>query len=230
MSKLYPEFVYTVIFLHICWFQMALSLSIFLLHIIPVVVYSYILKFGDFINLIEEYQASNVNRVMNEMYHKNITMHLVFVYKQHLKLMTYLHKFTRSSMIKFIGGIFLLVGLCFMPLLVFCMSNFSIIQALLISLAPTCAYFFSTFISFNVAQIIEDQFEDMYYALINMPWYLWNQENKNIYLVLLNKIQKGNQIYIGFNMPLNRNSLLLYIRNTYAFITFLYQTNVFRLF
>ncbi|KAF7267332.1 hypothetical protein GWI33_019450 [Rhynchophorus ferrugineus] len=110
------------------------------------------------------------------------------------------------------------------------MSNFSIIQALLISLAPTCAYFFSTFISFNVAQIIEDQFEDMYYALINMPWYLWNQENKNIYLVLLNKIQKGNQVYIGFNMPLNRNLLLLYIRNTYAFITFLYQTNVFRLF
>ncbi|KAF7265515.1 hypothetical protein GWI33_021088 [Rhynchophorus ferrugineus] len=61
---------------------------------------------------------------------------------------------------------------------------------------------------YNTGQHLEDQFQLIYCALANMPWYLWDRKNKQIYYLLTAQMQNDVSLYVGLNTQVNRKSLI----------------------
>ncbi|KAF7273735.1 hypothetical protein GWI33_013554 [Rhynchophorus ferrugineus] len=72
----------------------------------------------------------------------------------------------------------------------------------------------------------EDKLLRTYDAFWNLKWYTWSKENRKLYFLLMTRIKCTESIFIGLNTRLNRNSLIQYVKITYAIMACLYQTRL----
>ncbi|XP_076263524.1 uncharacterized protein LOC143198280 [Rhynchophorus ferrugineus] len=128
VSQHYPYFLYLTTFIHMCWFQMAILISIIVLHVVPVVFYKFVFKLEDLVNFIEEYHVTNTNTIIDQAYHRDISTHLIYIHKQHLKFVALLEDFSKNAVVKFIGAILLLIGILLMPIMIFTLTNFPVVS------------------------------------------------------------------------------------------------------
>ncbi|XP_076268085.1 uncharacterized protein LOC143201119 [Rhynchophorus ferrugineus] len=161
----------------------------------------------------------------DHMYQAHIYSNLVDIYHYQFEMLRIVRECTESLTLKIVGGLILLFGVWFMSLLVILMY-FSTGDIWLICIAIIFIYALSVTVLFNSCEICENLQTEFYNSLCNMTWFFWNQQNKRIYLFMLMNSQQAIHLYISFNVPVNRKSLLLYIRNTYGFLNFLYQLNI----
>ncbi|KAF7281411.1 hypothetical protein GWI33_004793 [Rhynchophorus ferrugineus] len=146
----------------------------------------------------------------DHMYQAHIYSNLVDIYHYQFEMLRIVRECTESLTLKIVGGLILLFGG----------------DIWLICIAIIFIYALSVTVLFNSCEICENLQTEFYNSLCNMTWFFWNQQNKRIYLFMLMNSQQAIHLYISFNVPVNRKSLLLYIRNTYGFLNFLYQLNI----
>ncbi|KAF7274722.1 hypothetical protein GWI33_012606 [Rhynchophorus ferrugineus] len=115
------------------------------------------------------------------------------------------------------------LGVILSFIVVYIFKYFQLIQAILASISISSVVLTFSFELYNTGQHLEDQFELIYCALANMPWYLWDRRNKQIYFLLIAQMQKDVSIYVGLNTQVNRKSFIMYGKFLYAAFNYFYQ-------
>ncbi|KAJ3664329.1 hypothetical protein Zmor_008510 [Zophobas morio] len=72
-------------------------------------------------------------------------------------------------------------------------------------------------------QKIEDASDDIFYRLVNVKWYNWNQENKELYLMFLTNTQKPFRLKFSENISMNCRQGVEIGKTFFSFMSVAYQ-------
>ncbi|XP_076271427.1 uncharacterized protein LOC143203177 [Rhynchophorus ferrugineus] len=228
----YSVFYPVVVFAEMGWFQAIIMVSLYSLKCSVDVLFKSVEKVNQLIKTIENDDILTLNNripnhpsVYNE-YQRIVNTKLVNIYKYHVNILRVTQLYSKSTRIRICGGILQAIGLNYLLFALLSLDNLNLIGKLLALASSLTGYLLGIAGLSIIGQMCEDELTKLYWTLYKMSWYKWDIENKQIYRMLILRARHIDSIRFGLNSTANKSSLLKYLKTTYAFFAFFYQTSL----
>ncbi|KAF7281389.1 hypothetical protein GWI33_004867 [Rhynchophorus ferrugineus] len=228
----YSVFYPVVVFAEMGWFQGIIMVSLYSLKCSVDVLFKSVEKVNQLIKTIENDDILTLNNripnhpsVYNE-YQRIVNTKLVNIYKYHVNILRVTQLYSKSTRIRICGGILQAIGLNYLLFALLSLDNLNLIGKLLALASSLTGYLLGIAGLSIIGQMCEDELTKLYWTLYKMSWYKWDIENKQIYRMLILRARHIDSIRFGLNSTANKSSLLKYLKTTYAFFAFFYQTSL----
>ncbi|XP_030759876.1 uncharacterized protein LOC115885192 [Sitophilus oryzae] len=231
--KYYKSIYYVIWFIHFFWFSIGAFAAEIVCEASFLALVNPLFQIELLTNGMKNNTLLNAGRhvkltklIQNENYQKMVSKELKCIYIYHLKLLRYIKKFNGCPHVRIMGSLIMYSGMAVIPLVMLCTLAFHSIEGYISGVLLIIVILINTIILFNAGQFLEDQFKNIHHCLLYMPWHVWNIENLKTYLLFLTQTHKPVHTLISFNIKVNREAGLNYVKIIYIIMMFIYQTNL----